>query len=732
MRRYKIRKGHKGLNLAFDRFLSWNFIPIFITTLLATAVLFWTLFFVFKLFGSSISPVQAFIQMTNPTEWEPSLHGSNAVALVALNVFGMFVLNGLLLTFLINWVSNRRSKAENGLARYGNVTRGRFTVIIGGHPTVPSLAHNIFKDSSDKSEFILIQTRRDPERLRKEIFAEIADANLRKHIIIYSGDRTSWHELVDLSLEKALAVYIVGEAPHIDGTSHDALNLKCWELINEHITVELDSAHKIPCHIMFDHRATLSAFQNSDLRAEASAAFSVEPFSFYDVWASKVIADAGTGDSCYIPLDGTGGIRSDSRERAHIIIVGMSKMGMAMAVEAAHVAHYPNFDNPEVGRPRTLITFIDRNAKREMMQFSSRFNEILKLARWRYLAAPGDFAEHHAGEWNIYDSVSAIAGRCNDRYRWNYPLEDESFGSPYYGGYLGEDFIDIDFEFIQGDVELPSVQKYIADACADKLSKTTVAVCLPLSSEAMSAALYFHDSVYENAQEILVMQNQTGAMVDALRGSLAGAGYSKYKSLRPFGMVDGFDYPKPDKNFAAKCVAYAYACLDRREGPDFFTEYTRVGERRFIANIEANWFTFTSEKGKSVTSQRWSNFYCAATFASKMRDIGLPVVSDNELTDADAVECLARVEHTRWLFEQLLTGYRPVDKSYADRYPIGNISDDDKKLRRALKSRGVHPDLVSNARLSATSRYDAGIVRIIPLAMWLTRRLLEQKKDSPL
>ena len=82
------------------------------------------------------------------------------------------------------------------------------------------------------------------------------------------------------------------------------------------------------------------------------------------------------------------------------------------------------------------------------------------------------------------------------------------------------------------------------------------------------------------------------------------------------------------------------------------------------------------------------------------------------IRDANAISTLAKVEHNRWVVEQLLLGMRPIGPEFAAALPI---EDDD--LRATLKSRNIHPDIVSNDVLGKTKAYDEGIVRIIPLAM---------------
>lgn len=675
-------------------------------------------------------PWDIFVQLTNPGI-KDSASWFDITMMVLTNIAGIILINGLLLTCLVNWVFERRERFAKGESRYDNIRDTKFAVIIGGHRIVASLA----KDLIGKYEYVLIQSQRNPEKLRQEISAEIEDEAQLRDVIIYSGDRSSWNNLADLNIEYAQEIYIIGEPMHIDGTSHDAINMLCWDLINEHIDVS--RSQRIPCHIMFDYQSTFSAFQYTDLKLEHSKTFRFIPFSMYENWAQQVLIGGTDGNNRYCPLDGHVGLSYSSYQRVHLIIAGMSNMGMALAIEAAHVAHYPNFNNPHTGRPRTLITFIDRNAKREMMFFMGRFKELFQLARWRFVKAPDDVVHNYSdSSWDIYDTISEIAEGSNQNYPWNNPLEDERYGSPYFGGYLGDDFIDIDFEFIEGDIALPSIQKYIKDACADNTaktveynsinatslpdatSKTTIAICFPIAVEAMSAALYFDPSVYENVQQIWVQQSETGALVDAVRNGLTGLDNARFAVLRPFGMIDKCDYLTRINNLLPQLVAYAYSCLDK--GTTFSKEYKQMDEMTFLNSVRENWIAITQEGGKSAIAKRWSNMYCANSFGTKIRALGVDLSTKGDILDSTMLSHLARVEHNRWVMEQLLLGIRPVDKSFVGKLPV-----EDKVLRTDLKSRNIHPDLVSNEVLGTTQGYDIGICKIIPIAMNIVNQQLE-------
>lgn len=729
--------GMERMYLTLDRYMSGNFMKLFWRTLVISFFIFLILCFI-ACICSKWTLYETFLVLTNSTE-RYKYNSWEWLPMVLVNLFGLFILNGVVLTIFVNWVSNRKERHTKGTARYPYIQSKRFSVIIGGHKMVANLADSLIRKGD--IDYVLIQTKRNVEIVRKEIYAEVKDEKQAQNILIYAGDRTSWHELEELRLDIAKEIYIIGEPFHIDGSSHDAINLQCWDIITQHLNDVKEV--RIPVHVMFEYQSTFSAFQFTDLKLEHNRTFRFIPFSIYETWAQQVlIGKDKTGDQNYIPLDGWEGIPYSSHQRVHLIVIGMSKMGMALALEAAHIAHYPNFNNKNTGRPRTLITFIDRNAKREMLFFMGRFRELFKLLRWRYIKAPDDIVMPDDDGWDMYDTIREISDRSNKKYPWHDPLVDEDFGSPYCGKYLGEDFIDIDFEFIEGDVALPSIQKYIEDACADNssktdklnlengtslpdnTSKTTIAVCLPVAAEAMSAALYFAPDVYGNAQQILVLQSESGALVNAVRYGQTAESNSRFKILKPFGMAEKCDYLSRIDSILPKLVAFAYKCCSSKSS--LSEEYHKIGNLKdFIEIVEDSWLKITSEGGKSSIAKRWSNIYCANTFDTKVRASGKDIESEDDVWDDTVIDSLAKVEHNRWVMEQLLLGFRPVDRSFEGKLPI-----DEDIIRTELKQQNISPDLISNEILGATRVYDKDFAKNIPLAMKIAKILNEDSNGS--
>ena len=93
-------------------------------------------------------------------------------------------------------------------------------------------------------------------------------------------------------------------------------------------------------------------------------------------------------------------------------------------------------------------------ASQEMNFFKGRFKDMFEIARWRFIKAdeytiPGLFNKTRD---EIYNETTT----------WRDPLKDSASESPYkHLAHNGESFLDIEWEFIEGSLECPSVQHYL-------------------------------------------------------------------------------------------------------------------------------------------------------------------------------------------------------------------------------------------------------------------------------
>lgn len=82
------------------------------------------------------------------------------------------------------------------------------------------------------------------------------------------------------------------------------------------------------------------------------------------------------------PLLDRESITFDSDKTVHLVILGMSRMGVALGTFAAQLLHFPNFCRGHSKKSR--ITFIDANADREMDFFRNRYRGLFEISSTLY------------------------------------------------------------------------------------------------------------------------------------------------------------------------------------------------------------------------------------------------------------------------------------------------------------------------------------------------------------
>lgn len=569
-----------------------------------------------------------------------SQSGRGWSALIA--ILGIFLLNGLLVSSIIGWIDSRKEKWLKGEVKYrGFLHKYKHYVIIGGNDMTFGIVRQIMPNKG-VIPYILIQTTRDVEEFRRELFSTLTEQQ-QQHIIIYYGSRTSETELMELCLQQAIEVYILGEQTRTDDLEpyHDTVNMQCFDLINQLLQGDNSLKESIRCYVMFEYQTSFAAFQSSSQSRiiktpDGKDLLSFIPFSPYENWAQTVlvngnitIPDKTNITITYNNIDGDG-ISYDSDKIAHIIIVGMSKMGTAMAIETAHLAHFPNFvrDNSK----RTKITFIDKNAREESDFFIGRFPDLFKLCKWTDV----DGKEHN---WS--------APTCNE-YQ-----------------YFAKNFLDIEWEFRSGGVESKENREYIESCFNEKNTEiVTIAVCLPQPHQSLAAALYLPKVAIQKANDIWVYQPQSGELLIDIN---KGADEAKhiwemptYRKLKPFGMLSlGFDAKLLENEAIWYCCNF-YKAKDalvkkfRQKSDNENTCYWNHWDRKNVEEAVLSEIDLSLGKLWAI----WSNIYQINTIEFKMRSLG----SDfSKLDDTNIKELFAKVEHNRWNVEKLLMGYRPLE-----------------------------------------------------------------------
>lgn len=673
-----------------------------------------------------------------------SQSGRGWSALIA--ILGVFLLNGLLVSSIIGYIDRRKEKWLKGEVKYSRfLRRKKHYVIIGGNDMVAGIVRQIIS----KGKYILIQTSNDVENFRRSLFSNLTEEQ-QKLIIIYYGNRTSKEDIDTLCIENAEEVYIIGEEIRTDDIEsyHDTMNMNCLKLISENIknAEHFNKYNRLICRVMFEYQTSFNILQVTDIDGEK---IDFKPFNYYETWAQKVLICQELQDvrNCeYLPLEGFDGIKSDEDVFVHLVVVGMSRMGLAMAIEAAHLAHYPNFDT---NRKRTRITFIGTSMEQEKNFFMGRFKEMFSVTRHRYVA--------EATKW-IYNDFRT--------YSWQNPLAYCDSNSLYCDDSCGDDFTDLEWEFINGSIENPNIQQYLADAAACKTAKLTIAVCIPENSRAIAAAAYLPDSVYKSAStlQVLVYQRLNNDLLSQINQN------KRYHAkLRAFGMNStcyNFEFVELSE-FIAKRVNEAYNQYDwekiqtRYKGKglidddyDSLSNYLFSDEsvdshnKEYIKRECRKWMENNSHEchyktikdslkdfqeslkasiskqnehtennaGKSKSAKMWSNQYNVYSMWTKFRCFGVNPTKQQDFDDSIMCE-LGKMEHNRWIVEQLLLRYRPLTKSEQQKAQITDLYSSAKQ-KGLYKKEFAHLDICSNDKLAVVdynmNKLDQVLIKVLP------------------
>lgn len=612
-----------------------------------------------------------------------SMAGRGWTALFA--ILGVILLNGILISIFTNWFDKRREHWVRGEIRYARffLKKDKFAVVIGANEIVSAVIKNLLSHKVEgeinfkcegNNKYVILQTCKEAIDIREELSSHLTDDELRR-VVIYNAQRDSKIELEKLFIENATEIYILGESTLQEPceTYHDAMNMRCVNMIadylDEHNSKDkktgVNGSHKKVCKVMFEYQTTYSVFQYSDMPEKVSNNIVFIPFNSYEAWVQKVMVEGvfdnrsfdnvkdiqltSTGASSYYieytPLDGKG-ISCDSDEYVHFIVVGMSKMGVAMGVQAMFQAHFLNFR-----KARSRITFIDTNADKEIHFFKGRYMHLFGLVRNKY-----------------FDANNCDSAMLKPDNGWTDPAEQ----ADYKWAHLskdGKNFIDLEIEFVKGEIESDGVRQYLRNISEDENSKLTIAVCLTQTHESIAASLYMPVEIYKKVQEIWVYQREASDILTNLNG--AKRNDRRYKKIRPFGMMYG-EYMR-DRSLYLKSVMANGAYKN-----DESMKNINMGDKNTYKDLRMSWKTLS-------IANKWSNKFFVDTMYQKIRGIVPELFYGENVAGAyknklfkDGVDkniesvlieafkknevILGQCEHNRWNVQQLLMEFSPCGK----------------------------------------------------------------------
>lgn len=579
----------------------------------------------------------------------------NRVLTLFISITGSVLMGGLLISIFSNIIDRRVERAREGQISYKFKNH---YVIIGFDKMAIGLIKQLYRMAQSDNRvkdipyLFVIQTTSEVETVRHELLSKL-DTEIDRRTIILHGGRDSREDLERLRLPYCQEIFLLGEEGETD---HDSINIECVTLINRilqnsYTPKTLSGLKKLVsdelagckrCHVLFEAQSTFAVFQRNDietmfkkrtetddlwyttmrnsLKDNQSDLAQLEslkteydkrteklidflPFNFYETWAEKVLVwgkydphNDGVAPIVYTPLDGEG-IDYESNRHVHLVIVGMTSMGVALAMKAAHIAHYPNFvRDPKL---KTRITFIDLNADTEFDMLRGRYSALFEQCDYRVVDTLDDSRSYE---------------------------------------HKGTGLSDIEFEFVKGAVESRLVQKLLESwTSAENRSLLTIAICFEVPQKSIATALYMPQEVYKRALSILVRQNVSCSTIELVRQA------RQYNGLRAFGMLD-------------ECYDIDDSSLLQAKRVNFIYNKIKPEKKEWVPLDD----TQADELWKSLTTvYRWSNIYNAHSIPTKLRSFGLEE-PENLLADKDLLEKMAQVEHNRWVMERLIQGYRPT------------------------------------------------------------------------
>lgn len=179
-------------------------------------------------------------------------------------------------------------------------------------------------------------------------------------------------------------------------------------------------SERILCHLVLEDIMSIRQLEASSTYNEVKNIFLLYPITFSDLWArNKIVAACESTPITY---------HSDCIR--HIVILGMNERAESVAINAALIAHYPNFIRNQ--KLRTHITIIDEKIDSTLPDFIGRYKSLFD---------------------NSYYSVkdySSTSGTAIVREH-----------KPDYLSVFEEDFVDVEWEFIKADTTEPSVQNLL-------------------------------------------------------------------------------------------------------------------------------------------------------------------------------------------------------------------------------------------------------------------------------
>ena len=572
----------------------------------------------------------------------------------------------LILGILVPVITNRMRTLGD---RYLNGTLDRYhweshALFIG----YDDLMVGTLKNACEKYKLIVVAVPSDVSQVREQL-SRYLSKDLKKIELVQCNQNSTVDLEKKAGIMEAARIFIIGQP---DNPTHDAHNLRTLAVVTkkwkdkEKAKKEKNPNYEGIPHIMvyLRNQSTFSLLQRQGFSAEniwgiLDVSLSTEEekteaqgfidrhceyFNFYCDKALQLLStspEKGGMSLAWHSADKNIAKREMENKQVHFVVLGMTQMGSALVRELLRLAH------PSGKGTKLLITMVDENACEEMHYFIGRTKELFKLCHYNY-----------------YDYA-------NPERNSEYQPE--------------EDFLDVEFEFIQCDVAHPRLTDDLLAWSADEKQLLTLVICTNDSPKNMAVAMYLPPEMLcgENAVPTWVYQKDD----DSVRHLL---NRDKYPNMHPFSFAD-------------------HAVSSTANSPIYDWDRTVIKyyeERYRTSNVAKQWEDKPQDK-------RWSSLYNIKSIGIKLRSVGIfDVTQDIEESKKLLIDYY---EHNRWVVERLTMGARPTNaeqhamvvnelEQLLKQYPDWKTNEDS---RRAIeKSRTVFNALKGGKAVSGICIHD--------------------------
>lgn len=420
---------------------------------------------------------------------------------------------------------------------------------------------------------------------------------------------------------------------------------------------EKNGGKRMLCHLLLRSQSLLHLIRTEGFLPTIEEKFEVNSFTMEDQWSQRVA----------LGLDREP-ITKQSEKTVHLVIFGFSDLAEQVAINAAHVCHYPNY--LQKGHTlRTRITVIDEKAMEKCAEWIQKYKHLFDNCYYRFVDTKKRPALTHMSQ-------------------------------PMYGD--REDFVDVEWEFVSSSPYDKLLRDKIAQWAVSPCQLLTIVFAGGGSDDSLGKALHLPEIVaLENIPVYVYMQN------DEAFSRISRS--SNTPHIIPFGMTGyGYDVNVPIVKMA-KNVNFIYDRCYEENDKDW------NGHLRFAVEIDEERKEVSWAKKSGV--KRMSNIYNAMTIGVKMHSMGFKEDDWDKFYDMsqEDIETLAEVEHNRWSVEELILGWRPCTDKEQREVEV------DIKMKEVLKKRKIHYDLRAyhDLRSDGTGRpvqvYDRCLSACIPL-----------------